>query len=97
MRAHDTFVAQGVPVVFGEYGVLGYDHGPDGLVRGEMLKYFEAFGNSARTNGVSSFLWDNGAFFDLVFVPLSGSVPDRTLTLNRTAPPSRGSRQAAPR
>ncbi|MER6080715.1 cellulase family glycosylhydrolase [Streptomyces sp. NPDC001833] len=110
-RAHDTFVAQGVPVVLGEYGVLGYDFGPDGVERGEMLKYFEAFGNAARTNGVTSFLWDNGAFFDrsklrwkdaglfrqmrsswttrsgtassdLVFVPRSGAVPDRTLTLN---------------
>jgi len=37
-RIHDTFVAKGIPVVLGEYGLLGDDHGPDGVERGEMLK-----------------------------------------------------------
>ncbi|MER6541345.1 hypothetical protein [Streptomyces sp. NPDC001250] len=60
---HDTFLARGIPTVFGEYGVLGYDFGPSGGVeRGEMLKYFEAFGAAARTRGVATFLWDNGSF-----------------------------------
>lgn len=63
-RMRDTFVAQGIPVVVGEYGVLGYDHGPGGVERGEMLKYFEALGHMARTNKVTTVLWDNGAFFD---------------------------------
>ncbi|MGN5382260.1 cellulase family glycosylhydrolase [Streptomyces lasalocidi] len=64
-RVHDTFLARGIPTVFGEYGVLGYDFGPSGGVeRGEMLKYFEAFGAAARTRGVATFLWDNGSFFD---------------------------------
>jgi endoglucanase len=100
-----------IPVVIGEYGLLGYDHGPGAVERGEMQKYFEALGHTARTNKVTTVLWDNGAFFDRdrlwwkdagiyrqiksswttrsatastdnVFVPKSGRVKDRTLTLN---------------
>ncbi|MCX5206299.1 cellulase family glycosylhydrolase [Streptomyces sp. NBC_00237] len=63
-RMRDTFVAQGIPVVLGEYGVLGYDHGPGAVERGEMLKYFEALGNAARANKVTTTLWDNGSFYD---------------------------------
>jgi endoglucanase len=63
-RIHDTFVAKNIPVVIGEYGLLGYDHGPGAVERGEMQKYFEAFGHTARTNKVTTVLWDNGAFFD---------------------------------
>ncbi|MCX4459964.1 cellulase family glycosylhydrolase [Streptomyces sp. NBC_01340] len=110
-RMHDTFVAQGNPVVLGEYGLLGYDHGPGAVEHGEMLKYFEALGHAARTNKVTTVLWDNGAFYDRaerrwkdtglfrqmksswttrsatastdrVFVPRSGRVKDRTLTLD---------------
>ncbi|MCX5254315.1 cellulase family glycosylhydrolase [Streptomyces canus] len=60
----DTFVAQGIPVVVGEYGLLGYDNGPGAVERGEMLKYFEALGHAARTNKVTTVLWDNGSFYD---------------------------------
>ncbi|MFJ3307221.1 cellulase family glycosylhydrolase [Streptomyces sp. NPDC086549] len=110
-RMRDTFVAQGIPVVLGEYGLLGYDHGPGAVERGEMLRYFEALGHAARTNKVTTVLWDNGSFYDRsklrwkdaglfrqirsswttrsataasdsVFVPKSGPVKDRTLTLN---------------
>ncbi|MFE1883203.1 cellulase family glycosylhydrolase [Streptomyces diastatochromogenes] len=110
-RMRDTFVAQGIPVVLGEYGLLGYDHGPGAVERGEMLKYFEALGHAARSNKVTTVLWDNGSFYDRgklqwkdaglfrqirsswttrsatassdnVFVPKSGPVKDRTLTLN---------------
>ncbi|MFD8126036.1 cellulase family glycosylhydrolase [Streptomyces mirabilis] len=63
-RMHDTFVAQGIPVVLGEYGLLGYDNGPGAVERGEMLKYFEALGHAARTNKVTTVLWDNGSFYD---------------------------------
>jgi hypothetical protein len=63
-RMRDTFVAQGIPVVLGEYGLLGYDNGPGAVERGEMLKYFEALGHAARTNKVTTVLWDNGSFYD---------------------------------
>ncbi|MFG2652481.1 cellulase family glycosylhydrolase [Streptomyces sp. NPDC048436] len=110
-RMHDTFVAKDIPVVLGEDGLLGDDHGPGGVERGEMLKYFEALGHTARTNKVTTVLWDNGSLFDRsrgqwkdaglfrqiksswttrsataasdnVFVPKSGPVKVRTLTLN---------------
>lgn len=115
-RMRDTFVAQGIPVVLGEYGLLGYDHGPGAVERGEMLKYFEALGDAARTNKVTTVLWDNGSFYDRgkmkwkdaglfgqiksswttrsatassdrVFVPKSGPVKDRSLTLNLNGAP----------
>ncbi|MFE6174586.1 cellulase family glycosylhydrolase [Streptomyces sp. NPDC056464] len=110
-RMSDTFVTRGIPVVLGEYGLLGYDHGPGAVERGEMLKYFEALGHAARSAKVTTVLWDNGSFYDRdklqwkdaglfqqlksswttrsatassddVFVPKSGPVKDRTLTLN---------------
>jgi endoglucanase len=60
-RMHDTFVAKGVPVYLGEYGLLGYpDHTRSSNVvqPGEALKYFEAIGHEARVNGVTTALWD---------------------------------------
>jgi aryl-phospho-beta-D-glucosidase BglC (GH1 family) len=59
-RMRNTFVAKGIPVYLGEYGLLGYpDHfHPDTVERGEALKYFEALGHQARISGVTSALWD---------------------------------------
>ncbi|KUO16475.1 cellulase [Streptomyces dysideae] len=109
---HDIFVAKGIPVILGEYGLLGYDWTRPGLIeRGEALKFFEELGYQARINGVTTNLFDAGSFLhrktlkwrdpglyalmksswsvrsatassDMVFVPKSGTVKDRTLTLN---------------
>jgi endoglucanase len=59
-RMRDTFVAKGVPVYLGEYGLLGYPDyfHPDVVERGEALKYFEALGQQARVSGVTTALWD---------------------------------------
>ncbi|WP_329579625.1 cellulase family glycosylhydrolase [Streptomyces sp. NBC_01361] len=59
-RMHDTFVAKGIPVYLGEYGLLSYpDHThQDYVERGEALKYFEALAHRARVNGVTTALWD---------------------------------------
>ncbi|MEV3859003.1 cellulase family glycosylhydrolase [Streptomyces sp. NPDC050095] len=59
-RMHDTFVAKGIPVYVGEYGLLAYpdQFHVDYLERGEALKYFEAIGHAARTSGVTTALWD---------------------------------------
>ncbi|MEU1011680.1 cellulase family glycosylhydrolase [Streptomyces sp. NPDC005890] len=59
-RMHDTFVAKGIPVYLGEYGLLSWpDHThPDAVERGEGLKYFEQLGYQARTAGVTTALWD---------------------------------------
>lgn len=107
------FVAKGIPVYLGEYGLLSYPDytKPASVERGEALKYFEMLGEQARTNGVTTALWDAGSFInrntlqwrdpvlidtvksswdtrsgtassDSLFVPKSGALPARTLTLN---------------
>ena len=61
--AHNEFVAKGVPVYAGEVGLLNYDYTRPGIIeRGETLKYFEALGYQARTNGITTNLWDAGSF-----------------------------------
>ncbi|MEV1066062.1 cellulase family glycosylhydrolase [Streptomyces sp. NPDC050263] len=59
-RMRDVFVAKGIPVYVGEFGLLSYPDyfQPDVVERGEALKYFEQFGHLARTTGVTTALWD---------------------------------------
>ncbi|SDG58732.1 Aryl-phospho-beta-D-glucosidase BglC, GH1 family [Lentzea fradiae] len=59
-RVHDTFVARGVPVVLGEYGLLGFDRHTGTIEQGEKLKFFELFGHYARAKQITTMLWDNG-------------------------------------
>jgi endoglucanase len=118
---HSEFVAKGIPVVLGEYGLLSYPDytQPETVEHGEALKYFEALGDQARVNGVTTELWDAGSFVnrttlqqrdpalfaqiasswatrsgtassDDVFLPQSGQVTDRTLTLNPNGTTFRG-------
>ncbi|MBD0734907.1 cellulase family glycosylhydrolase [Streptomyces sp. CBMA29] len=65
-RMHDTFVAKGVPVYLGEYGLLSYpdNNHPDRIERGEALKYFEQVGYAARQAGVTTALWDPFAYLN---------------------------------
>ncbi|MET8948599.1 cellulase family glycosylhydrolase [Streptomyces sp. NPDC004542] len=65
-RMHDTFVAKGIPVYLGEYGLLSYPDytHTDAVERGEALKYFEDLGYQARRNGVTTALWDAGSFLN---------------------------------
>ncbi|MCL1871444.1 MAG: cellulase family glycosylhydrolase [Promicromonosporaceae bacterium] len=63
-RVHDTLVAHGIPVILGEYGLLGFDKGPNDVERGEMLKFFENVGDLARADGITTMLWDNGGHLD---------------------------------
>ncbi|WP_258574693.1 cellulase family glycosylhydrolase [Streptomyces shenzhenensis] len=65
-RMHDTFVAQGIPVYLGEYGLLNYPDytHTDSVERGEALKYFEDLGYQARRDGVTTALWDAGSFLN---------------------------------
>ncbi len=63
-RVHDSFVAQGVPVILGEYGLLGFDRHTGTIQQGEKLKFFEHVGHLARTTGVTTMLWDNGQHLD---------------------------------
>ncbi|SDP74982.1 endoglucanase [Streptomyces sp. cf386] len=61
-RMHNTFVARGIPVYLGEYGLLAYpdDNHPSRIERGEALKYYEHVGYLARVAGVTTALWDPG-------------------------------------
>ncbi|GAA4621969.1 cellulase family glycosylhydrolase [Cellulomonas oligotrophica] len=59
-RVRETFVDQGVPVVLGEYGLLGFDRHTGTIEQGEKLKFFEELGHQARAAGVTTMLWDNG-------------------------------------
>ncbi|KAA2252272.1 cellulase family glycosylhydrolase [Solihabitans fulvus] len=120
-RIRTTFVAKGIPVYLGEYGLLNYPDytHPAPIEQGEAFKYFEAVGDQARTNGVTTALWDPFSYLnratlqwrdpalfaqvksswttrsgtaasDLVFVPKSGPIAARTITLNPNGTTFRG-------
>ena len=59
-RVHNTFVSRGVPVILGEYGLLGFDRHTGTIEQGEKLKFFEHLGYYARTKKITTMLWDNG-------------------------------------
>ena len=59
-RVYNAFIANGVPVIIGEYGLLGFDKSLNTIEQGEKLKFFEYFGYYARTKGITTMLWDNG-------------------------------------
>ncbi len=63
-RVHAAFVANGIPAIIGEYGLLGWDSGPGTVEEGEMLKYLEYLGYYARYRGLTTMLWDNGGRFN---------------------------------
>lgn len=65
-RAYNTFVAKGIPVYVGEFGLLSYPDytQPDTVERGEALKYFEALGNQARADHLTTALWDAGNYLN---------------------------------
>ena len=40
-NVYDSLVAKGIPVIIGEYGLLGFDKNTGTIEHGEILKYFE--------------------------------------------------------
>jgi aryl-phospho-beta-D-glucosidase BglC (GH1 family) len=65
-RTHDTLVANGIPVIVGEWAVFNYDYTrPVDLIQyGEMLKFFEALQFEARDKQLTTMLWDAGSFLN---------------------------------
>ncbi len=61
-NVYNTFVSKGIPVVVGEYGLLGYGNGAIEL--GEMLKFYEYYLQYAKSKNVTSMLWDDGGQFN---------------------------------
>jgi endoglucanase len=62
-RVYNTFVSRNIPVIIGEYGLLGFDRHTGTIEQGEKLKFFEYFGWYARSKKVTTMLWDNGQHF----------------------------------
>ena len=58
---YDTFTKNGIGVVIGEYGLLGYDKGEKCNQPGEELKYYEYMNQLARDYGLCLMFWDNGS------------------------------------
>ncbi|WP_416147351.1 cellulase family glycosylhydrolase [Salipaludibacillus sp. HK11] len=63
-RVHDKFVANGIPVVLGEFGLLGFDTNTGVIQQGEKLKFFEFMIHYANETRITHMLWDNGQHFD---------------------------------
>jgi len=62
-RAHRIFVSRGIPVIIGEFGLLGFDKHVNTIQRGEMLKFFEYVTYYAQEKEMPLMLWDNGQHF----------------------------------
>lgn len=63
-RAYDTFTAKGIPVIVGEFGLLGFDKSLSTVQHGEILKFFEYVTYYAHEKKMPLMLWDNGQHFD---------------------------------
>jgi endoglucanase len=62
-RVYNAFVTRNIPVIIGEYGLLGFDRHIGTIEQGEKLKFFEYLGQYARTRQLTTMLWDNGQHF----------------------------------
>jgi aryl-phospho-beta-D-glucosidase BglC (GH1 family) len=62
-RVYNAFVTRNIPVIIGEYGLLGFDRHTGTIEQGEKLKFFEYLGFWARTRQITTMLWDNGQHF----------------------------------
>jgi endoglucanase len=67
-RVNDTFVDNDIPVIVGEWGVLGYDYTRPGVPQsqqyGEFLKLFEGIMYQARDQHLTLMLWDAGSYLN---------------------------------
>lgn len=63
-RIHRTFTAKGIPVIVGEYGLLGFDKSLETIQHGEVLKFFEFVTHYGQEKDLTLMLWDNGQHFD---------------------------------
>ncbi|NGZ75207.1 cellulase family glycosylhydrolase [Saccharibacillus alkalitolerans] len=62
-NVYDTFTARGIPVIVGEYGLLGFDQGLDVVEQGEKLKFFEFLTYYLKEKRLTGMWWDNGQHF----------------------------------
>ncbi len=62
-NVYNTFTARGIPVILGEYGLLGFDKSTGVIEQGEKLKFFEYIGYYTKQKKIATMLWDNGQHF----------------------------------
>ncbi len=63
-NVYNTFVAKGIPVILGEYGLLGFDKNTNTIEQGEKLKFFEFLTYYIRDKHITGMWWDNGQHFN---------------------------------
>lgn len=63
-NVYNTFVAKGIPVIVGEFGLLGFDKDTGVIEQGEKLKFFEFLTHYFKEKKLTSMLWDNGQHFN---------------------------------
>lgn len=63
-RLHSSLIAKGIPVIIGEYGLLGFDQNTGTIEQGEKLKFFEFMLHYAQEKNLTHMLWDNGQHFN---------------------------------
>lgn len=59
-NVYNTLIAKGIPVILGEYGLLGFDKSTGVIEQGEKLKFFENLMHVLKERKVTHMLWDNG-------------------------------------
>ncbi|MNO25285.1 Endoglucanase D precursor [compost metagenome] len=62
-NVYNTFTAKGIPVIVGEYGLLGFDKNTGVIEQGEKLKFFEYLAYYLKSKHITPMLWDNGQHF----------------------------------
>ncbi|WP_138493691.1 cellulase family glycosylhydrolase [Paenibacillus pinistramenti] len=62
-NVYNTFTAKGIPVILGEYGLLGFDKNTNVIEQGEKLKFFNFLLNKLKDKHITAMLWDNGQHF----------------------------------
>lgn len=62
-NVYNTFTARGIPVIVGEYGLLGFDKNTGVIEQGEKLKFFEYLAYYLKSKQITPMLWDNGQHF----------------------------------
>ncbi|WP_236570410.1 cellulase family glycosylhydrolase [Paenibacillus sp. An7] len=63
-RTYERFTKEGIPVIVGEFGLLGFDKFLGTIQQGEKLKYFDFVNDYATQKGFTTMLWDNGQHFN---------------------------------
>lgn len=62
-NVYNSFTAKGIPVIVGEYGLLGFDKNTGVIEQGEKLKFFEYLAYYLKSKQITPMLWDNGQHF----------------------------------